>query len=302
MRLLVPLSVLVCVLNVGISGFCAMRVHDASETECLMCHDGIEKNHEHKVTVKADKTHPPEEWPLEKGSVSCVTCHAVLEKDESAYKSDPSTLRGGPYGASSDFCARCHRPAPGGGAGSTSEASQEDVFNMNPHEAMVKSDGRIDFRSCSQCHSVAVRSPKTPITPKDLKGPSLDICLMCHSKNQHSGTLVHVGKELSATKRVAWKKSNSVSGIRVPLSEDKFVGCVSCHNPHPEQVLKTFGRKIPGELVQKRSKLSQELRSFRDDMIKERFSKQKITLKKGPTLKRLPLRMTPLKLCKACHP
>lgn len=264
-------------------------VHDESMvTRCLECHEGAEKDHAHQVEVRPDRFPPPKTWPMVNNAVSCVTCHDIVGKtDMSLYETSPLFYREGPYASMVDFCFRCHEPL------------KQDLHKLNPHVDMLTKAHDINYKNCTNCHSVQVRSPKTKVTRKDIKLPDSLICVSCHEKTQHVGSDVHIEKKLTSRMLSHLKTYEKTHQITVPLMADDRVSCLSCHLVHPQKVLDSFQVKtvdVTPKKVTPSPSLVQELRSFRRDLIDQKISGKKYTLYDN-TQAILSLRIP----CTACH-
>lgn len=145
----------------------------------------------------------------------------------------------------------------------------------SPHSAMEANPK--DEDNCLVCHSKVPKEGEN--NPNHLLNsqPS-QVCLTCHSETQHVGSKKH----LNYTNP---KESN------LPGDENNKIACFTCHDPHPEGVIK--GRVVYEAEPGKREK----------DLIKElALSKKEAKLhltKETKVLLRVPLEDN--KLCRTCH-
>ena len=72
-------------------------------------------------------------FPLENEAVTCVTCHKPPECQGAIGRENPRFLRGGPYNAVEEFCARCHEG--------------KKFSSLNPHDQIDES-GEIYQKKC----------------------------------------------------------------------------------------------------------------------------------------------------------
>lgn len=98
-----------------------------------------------------------------------------------------------------------------------SNAEEEEE---NPHTEMVD-----DQFVCLDCHTDVPKEGETSPTYFLLDDPS-ENCLGCHDEVQHAGVKEHGGKKAEP----------------LPGDENGEVACFTCHDPHPQGVIK--GRTV----------------------------------------------------------
>ena len=102
---------------------------------CNRCHGtGEIVGDIHPVRKVPESITPPAGWPLQKGFLTCLTCHTAGHKE---HASDWKFLRGGPYADRNDFCRNCHAP--------------DSFKGRNPHLDINEGKG------CEFCHAVPAR-------------------------------------------------------------------------------------------------------------------------------------------------
>lgn len=116
--------------------------------------------------------------------VGCGTCHQTLKQGRHRFR---LTVQG------EGLCAQCHGSIAG---------------KRHQHAPAVTSE-------CTHCHD-----PHQSDHPKQLKKPSGELCLSCHSKTQFEGKVIHG-----------------------PVIEGD---CVGCHNPHASDHPKQVHDASPG--------------------------------------------------------
>jgi hypothetical protein len=121
-------------------------------------------------------------------------------------------------------------------AAGVARGAGEEADDDNPHAKMPRSQG-----VCIDCHT-RVPKPEEHAADYFLVDPPSETCLGCHSESEHAGVLEHVGKDLS-------KDAGALPG-----DENGKIGCITCHDPHPQGVL-------PGRTVYK-SAVNGDTRAF----------------------------------------
>lgn len=182
---------------------------------CNRCHGtGDIVGDIHPIRKVPESITPPQDWPLAKGFLSCLTCHTAGHvEDRGRYK----FLRGGPYADRNDFCVNCHEP--------------DSFKGRNPHADINRGQG------CEFCHaSRPVPGKDTIDTVRFIADPNI-LCLRCHAEKPHPAGLEH-------TMTVGPERAAEIPG-ELPVFKGIKIVCATCHNPHIEEV---EGHKLRGEL------------------------------------------------------
>lgn len=186
---------------------------------CQRCHAGVEH---HPLGVKST----PATWkmdfarfPLEGEAVTCVTCHKPPECQGVAGRENPRFLRGGPYNAAADFCARCHE--------------DKKFSSLDPHD-QIDASGEIYQKKCLYCH-VTLPAAGVPGDSLRFTDTLTALCSSCHQAPPHP-QVDHL-RPLPQTMRLNLRDYEELRMVRLPL-DDGAVTCVTCHNPHERGLLK----------------------------------------------------------------
>ncbi len=197
---------------------------------CQRCHDDrFARADIHPVGIKPRLVKVPRDMPLQKGVLTCETCHNALYQcflSKEVYKQNPLFLRrsGLPR---YKFCFLCHE--------------LKAYQRLNPHEHQIDKNGRLNQKRCLICHSSLPDvehikgAAKVHFTVKD---PD-ECCRGCHPgyDKYHPAGYTHVGVRPSPKIMKAIKTSIQRLGVEVPLFQGRII-CASCHNPHEEGVIK----------------------------------------------------------------
>jgi predicted CXXCH cytochrome family protein len=167
----------------------------------------------------------PAGWPLNKGNVSCLTCHDALlqmHDDFSVQWMNPDFLRGAPYKKKAEFCFVCH--------------PKEQFQKTNPHQ-QLDGQGKIIEKNCLVCHeTVPDTAQQKGISAVSLKEPVESLCIGCHPGHPTS----HRGGagQLTLTEEMRRALVDRGKALRVdlPLINDRLF-CGTCHNPHEKGVI-----------------------------------------------------------------
>jgi hypothetical protein len=159
-------------------------------------------------------------YPLNQGKLICSSCHDEVSHGKRD-PANPNFLRGGPYANPDKFCYRCH-------------LEDKDQLN-NPHR-QVDPFGRIREETCRFCHKNAPNPEKPGASDKVMVADESLICMNCHQIRVHPGAdhLVRITPVMASRKEEYEKRHKVV----LPLKEDGFIKCSTCHNPHAKGVLK----------------------------------------------------------------
>jgi len=221
---------------------------------CLRCHDGRAASAEaHPVGRAAATTRPaPEEWPVNEGRLSCITCHemrAACAADAERPIDGSKLLRKGRDGtASKAFCERCHAAA--------------DYPKYNPH-VMLTAERAVIGERCLACHSeMPDRGAKARTGQALLRGGEAALCWSCHDKrHKEQFNPGHMGAKVKP-EMLAFMRAREVVGLTtapggdllaqlkaagakptlIGLAADGTMTCSTCHNPHQAGV---FGAGTP---------------------------------------------------------
>jgi len=91
--------------------------------------------------------------------------------------------------------------------------------SFSPHK-MVGKDGQPDMEKCAICHNPDF----------SLLQPRSEICLMCHSQNNHSGALRHLEAKPAAVAQ--FLEHAAKEETKLPLTEEGGIFCGTCHYFH----------------------------------------------------------------------
>jgi predicted CXXCH cytochrome family protein len=196
---------------------------------CDRCHSRAcvtVQSHSIEVQVSKDMERRfPSGWPLNKGNVSCLTCHDALlqmHDDFSVQWMNPNFLRGAPYKKKTDFCFTCH--------------PKEQFQKTNPHQ-QIDGQGKIIEKNCLVCHeTVPNTSQQKGISAVSLKEPIASLCIGCHPGHptSHRGGAGQL--TLTEEMRRALVDRGKALQVELPLINDRLF-CGTCHNPHEKGVI-----------------------------------------------------------------
>jgi hypothetical protein len=202
---------------------------------CNRCHEGRFARREiHPVNVApSDKVVIPAGYPLERGLLTCETCHDSSmqeggERFASAGRDNPKFLREG-ITTRNEFCLRCHLV--------------EHYGALSAHDQLTAA-GSIREQSCLFCHS-SLPDRKVPGI-ETVYGDEVDLdayCTVCH--NRHAGkhpTAVHLVEPSRRMARAIESAPDRI-GYALPLHGGRVI-CATCHNPHQAGVLSGEAREV----------------------------------------------------------
>ncbi|MEE8381921.1 MAG: cytochrome c3 family protein [Thermodesulfobacteriota bacterium] len=197
---------------------------------CNRCHQGeFARTDIHPVAVELTDTMKkkiPPKWPLQEGTVTCLTCHdAVIQMTENAPLKvvNPLFIRGVPYESINDFCFTCH--------------TRESYEKTNPHTQLDEAGNIIEER-CVFCHqSLPDPQQAQNIADVSFKSARAVLCKSCHGDkwNFHPARSDHL-VEMSDAMKDTFHSQVTTSGVDLPLYNNAIF-CGTCHNPHQEGVL-----------------------------------------------------------------
>jgi len=171
----------------------------------------------------------PADMPLQKGTLTCDTCHdPLLQMGSSMRESDPAHLnphflrkKSVPRNA---FCFLCH--------------IEETYKRLNPH-IQLDAEGIIREENCLFCHATIpdVRFIGPEKVSFIVQNPN-EYCVGCHHgfTGNHPAGVKHLVKP-SVKIMKAIKTSVQRIGVELPLFRGEIV-CATCHNPHQTGVIK----------------------------------------------------------------
>jgi len=164
----------------------------------------------------------PPDFPLEKGKVTCLTCHDIYRQCQKRLF-DKNSLRGAPYPKRTDFCFKCH--------------AVEKYKPIDPHQQM-DDNGVIRIESCLICHKEKPDEKHATFKDVTFMGDIEKMCRRCHHiAGNHSGNADHMGILPSADGMRRIKAMEEKYNARIPLDEKGKMTCITCHNPHQKGVI-----------------------------------------------------------------
>ncbi len=201
-------------------------------TELCKCHGYTPGTYIHPVDIipsEEKRAKIPEDLPLLKDKLSCVTCHDIYMQCQHNPRFkilNRRFLRGAPYLSRTTLCFRCH--------------DEKKYKMLDPHNQLTEK-GAIVVEKCLYCH---VEKPDEKLaTFEEIKviGNLEVLCYRCHFKQSqfHPINANHLRKPTDKTLAIM-KESEIKLGIILPLNYEGKITCPTCHNPHERGV-------IPGE-------------------------------------------------------
>jgi hypothetical protein len=216
---------------------------------CQSCHDGRHATREaHPVNLVPSavmaKRIPPD-FPLERGVLTCLSCHDVIRgcrREQSAGASHHNLLRGLPESNPAAFCLHCHTP--------------EDYRPFNAHDQVAA--GKPKTEVCGWCHTGVppTDAPLGESFSSDLRAKSDAVCRNCHTVAQTHPVVAHMQAVPSAEmmwymsaremqsrmsmplpQLLAYARATKRIPRSIPLDEAGRITCYSCHNPHEKALL-----------------------------------------------------------------
>jgi predicted CXXCH cytochrome family protein len=178
---------------------------------CNRCHEsGLSKANAHPLKPVTGKfaQRIPKDWPLQKGGLTCLSCHTAGDA-VALDPANPSFVRGGPYENRNDVCWKCHL--------------RDEFSALNPHLDIQQGEG------CEFCHSTKPDLKKSiDVEKMKMKSDIVLLCIRCHDVYEHPANAKHVGeldRELMAKASIEVPKE-------FPLDARGRMTCATCHNPH----------------------------------------------------------------------
>jgi hypothetical protein len=187
----------------------------------------------------------PPDFPLERGVLTCLSCHDVIRgcrREQSAGASNHNLLRGLPESNPAAFCLHCHTP--------------EDYRPFNAHDQVAA--GKPKTEVCGWCHTGVppTDAPLGESFSSDLRAKSDAVCRNCHTVAQTHPVVAHMQAVPSAEmmwymsaremqsrmsmplpQLLAYARATKRIPRSIPLDEAGRITCYSCHNPHEKALL-----------------------------------------------------------------
>lgn len=225
---------------------------------CRSCHDGRQASREAHVTglmpSQAMAGRIPPDFPLEQGTLTCLSCHDVGRNCRAEPRStveNRNFLRGARVTDPLVFCFHCHAP--------------QDYQPFNPHDQLAEGAPKAD--TCLWCHArvpdVKAKTEEAGVSTLRAKGAAL--CRSCHKVAPEHPVRAHLGAtppdrmtwymsayELQATMRLPfarlleYARSAKRTPRSIPLDEAGRITCYSCHNPHEKGLLPSWNPRAVG--------------------------------------------------------
>jgi hypothetical protein len=225
---------------------------------CLQCHtEGCPIIHPTDVEVQETECiKVPPEFPLNRGRLTCTTCHDMESLNENFLRGVKHLKR------RFDFCFKCH--------------NEECYKKFNPHETIENKELAWEEKkkACIYCHGVGARLE------------AYNACVGCHTKTPHVGAPEHLFAEREKVEELTKGKEGivdikSISELNPKIDErellkrkpklilvDGKIECITCHNPHPQIAIpappepKVWAEMEKKDLEYKLKELKMELERF----------------------------------------
>ena len=191
------------------------RCHGSSPSPCMKVHpESLKLSEIMKNTIDDD-------WPLEKETITCLTCHAArlqMYANNKVKNENNNFLRRVESNNLVDFCFVCHQ--------------KERFKKINPHQLTNRD-------ICFRCHTESLSLGLEVSFESSVKTKDPSLCLGCHG-NMSEKHLEHILFEKDKIdKHKMILESLQHEGYELPLADGKM-HCSTCHNQHPKGVI---GRK-----------------------------------------------------------
>jgi hypothetical protein len=216
------------------------------------CHYSSSANYIHPVDVTPSqnlKGRIPAAFPLQKGKVTCSTCHDIVVQcqdnhTDKIFLKEQKFLRGAPYETMTGICFQCH--------------DKDQYQRYNPH-LQLNAKKEILKQTCLYCHAEIPDEKHTHHEDAKLIGNMDSLCIRCHivepRQTFHARHLRKPSDEVLTT----IKNMKAQHGILLPLSEDGKITCATCHNPHEKGVIPDRRLAARGASLKKRHRLQHDM-------------------------------------------
>jgi hypothetical protein len=228
--------------------------------ELCRCHGYTGSSYIHPVFIEPSekkKKRIPDDFPLQDGKLSCITCHEIRRQcednpamrqikhaDRRLYRDELMFLRGGPSRKRTDICFNCH--------------DEKKYRKLDPHD-QVMDDGKIDYEKCLYCHVERPDVNRATFESVELIGDLKTVCQRCHGKMVRHPAGVNHFRKPSGSIFQRLKKLEKDYGVILPLDDRGMLTCVTCHNPHERGVIpedrpgskgasEAYRHRIPGKM------------------------------------------------------
>jgi len=186
----------------------------------------------------------PQNFPLEDGKVTCLTCHDIYRQCQKRLF-ERHSLRGAPYPRRIDFCYNCH--------------VMEQYAPTDPHH-QLDDNNEIIIGTCLICHKEKPDEKHATFKDVTLIGNIETSCRRCHHiSGKHAGDAEHVGIIPSADGLKRIKTVEAKYNVRLPLDENGKMTCITCHNPHAKGVIPESSPGAKGAGARHRHRLPETL-------------------------------------------
>jgi hypothetical protein len=216
------------------------------------CHYSASQNYIHPVDIAPSqslKSAIPAVFPLQKGKVTCVTCHDIVVQcqdnpTDRIFLKEHKFLRGAPYDTMMAICYRCHNKA--------------DYQMYNPH-LQLNARNEINKQSCLYCHAEIPDEKRTRLEDVRLIGNMEALCIRCHTREPKQIFHAKHLRKPSDEVLTSIKNMEARHDILLPLGEDGKITCATCHNPHQKGVIPDRRLAARGAGQTKRHRLQRDM-------------------------------------------
>jgi hypothetical protein len=204
------------------------------------CHAPV--SYVHPVDIEPSrqfKAKIPAELPLQKGKITCLTCHDIYWQCRQR-RVDKNSLRGRPFPRKSDFCYQCHDKAS---------------YKMLDIHSQLNAAGEIMVETCLYCHTAKPDENRARYENVEFIGNLEMMCQRCHQiRGNHAGNFNHLVKP-SAQALARMQTMEKKFGIILPLDKNGQLTCITCHNPHGKGVIRAESPAAKGAGSKHRQRL-----------------------------------------------